>query len=139
MVSFLKSHEPSSASFNLFFCSFLTSLLGPGGKGNSSRWRIPQNGRGSCHHLHLGRQLEQTLTPLLWTSPTEPNALQTPEEEVTFDWSNCNPSFAYEPTNRKPFCLTMLCKPPTTLSWGDFIYSLSFPRESWNLAQGCLQ
>ena len=42
----------------------------------------------------LGRQLEQTLTPLLWTSPTEPNALQTPEEEVTFDWSNCNPSFA---------------------------------------------
>ena len=33
------------------------------------------------------------------------------------DWLDCNPSFAYEPTNRKPFCLTTLCKPPTTLSW----------------------
>ena len=55
------------------------------------------------------------------------------------DWLDCNPSFAYEPTNRKPFCLTTLCKPPTTLSWRDFLDSLSFPRESWNLARGCLQ
>ena len=42
------------------------------------------------------------------------------------DWLDCNPSFAYEPTNRKPFCLTTLCKPrPPCLGATSSTHSLS--------------
>ena len=57
-------------------------MLGPGGKGNSSRWWIRQNGWGSCHHLHLGRQWTNDLLTAWadpYTSPLDfPNRTQCP-------------------------------------------------------------